>query len=536
MDLGGRRGLALLAFGARLVGHASAACRSSTATCDRAGSRRRSHHRARRARHPGHHRRHARRSRLRHRVTRTRRTASSRWICRAGSRPASCRSCSARWRSSRTRRTRRFGFRAVARRVIEAAPAEERAIIEAYTRGVNAGLASLATRARGNTCCCARSRANGCRKIRCWWCTRCGGSCSTARCATRSTGAAWSAPRPPRGDAGAAHELITFVYAGHSDWDTPNYSADARCVQAACTRRRRACSRGRSRRCCASRRRRGRSRRTKPQARQQQLGGGRHPHALGCGADRQRHASRPRRAGRLVSGAPARHGRARHRRHRRDLPGTPAVAAGSNGQVAWGFTNSYGDFADVRFGQVREPRLRRAPRAHRGDAAPTTCEVEYRDVGAGVVLDGEEYADDVESGECLQAAWLATRPEATNFGLLAMERARNIDDVLALAPRRRHSRAEPGGRRCRRAHRLDLVRPRAARTAGPIACSARSSFAMPSIIRASPIRRWAGCGPRISAWSTDRSRRCSATTRSTWAPAATTSARARARSATTCWA
>ncbi len=51
------------------------------------------------------------------------------------------------------------------------------------------------------------------------------------------------------------------------------------------------------------------------------------------------------------------------------------------------------------------------------------------------MLDGEDYADDVASGECLQAAWLATRPEATNFGLLELESARNIDDVLALAPR-----------------------------------------------------------------------------------------------------
>ena len=62
-------------------------------------------------------------------------------------------------------------------------------------------------------------------------------------------------------------------------------------------------------------------------------------------------------------------------------------------------------------------------------------EVTYRDVGEGVVLDGEEFADDEASGECLQAAWLATRPEATNFGLLELESARSIDDVLALAPR-----------------------------------------------------------------------------------------------------
>ena len=39
------------------------------------------------------------------------------------------------------------------------------------------------------------------------------------------------------------------------------------------------------------------------------------------------------------------------------LPGVPAIVAGSNGHVAWGFTNSYGDFQDL----IRlEPRSRRA--------------------------------------------------------------------------------------------------------------------------------------------------------------------------------
>jgi penicillin amidase len=115
------------------------------------------------------------------------------------------------------------------------------------------------------------------------------------------------------------------------------------------------------------------------------------------------------------------------------LPGTPAVAAGSNGQVAWGFTNSYGDFADARWGKCVSPayRVRREHIVVKGGDA---VEVVYRDVGEGVVLDGEEYADDEKSGECLQAAWLATRPEATNFGLLSLEGARNIDDALALAP------------------------------------------------------------------------------------------------------
>jgi penicillin amidase len=95
-----------------------------------------------------------------------------------------------RWRRRRTRFpvrprragyvVRRFGFRAVARRVIETAPADERAVSEAHARGANAG-SPASRRDPGNTCCCAPTRGRGRRKIRCWWCIRCGGSCSTAR-------------------------------------------------------------------------------------------------------------------------------------------------------------------------------------------------------------------------------------------------------------------------------------------------------------------------------------------------------------------
>src|SRR3954471_23821399 len=41
------------------------------------------------------------------------------------------------------------------------------------------------------------------------------------------------------------------------------------------------------------------------------------------------------------------------------LPGTPALVAGSNGRIAWGFTNSYGDFTDVRFGHCQDPGYRK---------------------------------------------------------------------------------------------------------------------------------------------------------------------------------
>ena len=83
--------------------------------------------------------------------------------------------------------------------------------------------------------------------------------------------------------------------------------------------------------------------------RQQQLGGGRHAHRPRRGAARQRHAPRPRGAQHLVPRVP----RVPGGRRRADgspgsrCPGCPSWWSGSNGHVAWGFTNSQGDWADL---------------------------------------------------------------------------------------------------------------------------------------------------------------------------------------------
>ncbi|HEU5137066.1 MAG TPA: penicillin acylase family protein [Steroidobacteraceae bacterium] len=328
-------------------------------------------------------------------------------------------------------RTRRFGFRAVARRVIERAPEAERAIVEAYSNGVNAGLVSLRARPWEYLLLRAQPRAwlpeDSVLVVHSmWWQLQYGTlRDEIARRRLERASAARSEPK-------AAHDLIAFVYAGHSDWDTPNYSADSRCVQAACTD--------------------AASVLTQPFPAQLRFNGvadeaGGEPAAPG--SNNWAVAGVHTRSGvaliandmhldlgvpavwyparLLVTGGPS-----------VDitgvtLPGTPAVAAGSNGMVAWGFTNSYGDFADARWGKCEnaDHRVRQESIAVKGGDAR---EVTYRDIGEGVVLDGEEFADDVASGDCLQVAWLATRPEATNFGLLALEGARSIDDVVALAP------------------------------------------------------------------------------------------------------
>ena len=321
-------------------------------------------------------------------------------------------------------RTRRFAFRRVAQAVIQASSPEERAIVEAYARGVNAGVASLSARPWEYLLLRAQPREwlpeDSVLVVHAMWWQLQYGSLAAEVDRRRLERAAAA-----RAGAAAAHELVTFVYAGHSDWDTPNYSADASCVLATC---------GQS---------------AAMQARPWP--------ALLAGLFK---AGAPRDAGEPASeGAPGSNSWAVAGIHTRSggaliandmhldlgvpavwyparlrmggatplditgvsLPGTPAIAAGSNGQVAWGFTNSYGDFSDVRFGPCESPdyRARRETIAIKGGTAAV---VEFHDVGAGVVLDGEDYAEDVKSGQCAQAAWLATRPEATNFALLSMER------------------------------------------------------------------------------------------------------------------
>ena len=329
-------------------------------------------------------------------------------------------------------RSRRFGFRSVARRVIEAAPDGERAVVEAYTRGVNTGLHSLHTRPWEYLMLRAAPRDWSPEDsvlvvFSMWWQLQYGSI--TAELDRRRLERAAAAAAT----AAAAHGLITFVYAGHSDWDTPNYSAEAPCVQAACTDSARvltepfpALLRFAAAPAAAA------GNEAKPGSNNWAIAGI-HTRSgtaliandmhLDLGVPAVWYPARLRVTGATpldITGV--------------TLPGTPAVAAGSNGQVAWGFTNSYGDFSDVRFGPCVQSAysVRREHILVRGaDAA----EAEFRDVGAGVVLDGPEYAADVAGGECAQVAWLATRPEATNFGLLGMENVHNVDEALALAPR-----------------------------------------------------------------------------------------------------
>ncbi len=122
------------------------------------------------------------------------------------------------------------------------------------------------------------------------------------------------------------------------------------------------------------------------------------------------------------------------------LPGVPALIVGSSGHVAWGFTNSYGDWHDwveVQFtddarGSYRTPEGSEPVQVHqellhvRG-GAPETLEV--RDTRWGPLL--AEGPD----GSGLALRWTAHRPGAIDLGMAELLRAADIEQALDIAQR-----------------------------------------------------------------------------------------------------
>jgi penicillin amidase len=119
------------------------------------------------------------------------------------------------------------------------------------------------------------------------------------------------------------------------------------------------------------------------------------------------------------------------------LPGAPFVVVGSNGHVAWGFTNSYGDYLDLialdsdpaRPGQVRTQAGWETPVAHEETilvkGAPAARLV-VRETSLGPIrdVDGHSYA----------VHWTAHQPGAVNFNAGKLESADTLEQALAIAP------------------------------------------------------------------------------------------------------
>ena len=114
----------------------------------------------------------------------TRRTASSRWISRGAAPPGSSRRSSARAPLPLDREIRIHRFRAEARRAVSLLSADDRAVLEAYTAGVNAGLEALSA-PPFEYLLLRQTPAPWRRKTACWSCSRCSSRCRTTTARTR---------------------------------------------------------------------------------------------------------------------------------------------------------------------------------------------------------------------------------------------------------------------------------------------------------------------------------------------------------------
>ena len=121
------------------------------------------------------------------------------------------------------------------------------------------------------------------------------------------------------------------------------------------------------------------------------------------------------------------------------LPGTPAMVVASNGQIAWGFTNSYGDWADwVRV--RRDPADPDRYKVPEGWARIETHEEHIRIKGRPDALLkvedtrwGPIMGKDAD-GTPLALAWIAQLPRAYNVNLMQFEQMPDVAAALNLAP------------------------------------------------------------------------------------------------------
>lgn len=122
------------------------------------------------------------------------------------------------------------------------------------------------------------------------------------------------------------------------------------------------------------------------------------------------------------------------------LPGLPMVVVGSNGHVAWAFTNSQADTSDVVLvedvpGSADSYRVPEGSR--RVERHVETIQIKGREPKQLEVLStlwGPLLAD-APDGRRRALSWVAHHPEAVNLGLIKLETARTVVEVVEAAHR-----------------------------------------------------------------------------------------------------
>jgi len=121
------------------------------------------------------------------------------------------------------------------------------------------------------------------------------------------------------------------------------------------------------------------------------------------------------------------------------LPGTPSMVIGSNGHIAWGFTNSYGDYSDViKIKTINDDKQYLTPTGVKDfsfykqiiaikDEQPV--EITIKETIWGPII-GKNH-----QGQLLAYRWVAHDKEAINFTSKELELAINVTQAFNIAAR-----------------------------------------------------------------------------------------------------
>jgi len=119
------------------------------------------------------------------------------------------------------------------------------------------------------------------------------------------------------------------------------------------------------------------------------------------------------------------------------LPGTPLVVVGTNTRLAWGFTNSYGDWSDlIRLKLDKSGEQYLTPQGYLPFSYPSRSidikgqqseQQQIKETIWGPVI-GED-----EDGTPLVYRWVAHDPQGANLNMLALETTDTVDKAVAIA-------------------------------------------------------------------------------------------------------
>ncbi len=121
------------------------------------------------------------------------------------------------------------------------------------------------------------------------------------------------------------------------------------------------------------------------------------------------------------------------------LPGAPVMIAGSNENIAWGFTNSYGDWGDLITLKTNAENTQYLTSEGWKDFSIYNHLIETNTAKSEKFISIETIWGPVtgrnHKGELMAHQWLAYAPQAVNLNLFELEKAGSVREALTIAPK-----------------------------------------------------------------------------------------------------